>query len=50
MKETDLVEIEPSLSVLRGRPPASLWFLLAITVLAWVGAAVISVLLIMTGL
>jgi hypothetical protein len=46
MKEDDLVEIEPSLSVPRGRPPASLWILLASTVLAFVGTAVIYVLLI----
>jgi hypothetical protein len=45
MKEDDLVEIEPSLSVPRGRPPASLWILLASTVLAFVGTAVIYVLL-----
>jgi hypothetical protein len=44
MKEADLVAIEPSLSV--PRPPASLWILLASTVLACVATAVIFVLLI----
>jgi hypothetical protein len=46
MKEDDLVAIEPSLAVPRGRLPASLWILLAITVLAYVGTALIYVLLI----
>jgi hypothetical protein len=45
MKEDDLVAIEPSLSA-RGRLPASLWILLAITVLGYVGTALIYVLLI----
>jgi hypothetical protein len=46
MKEDDLVAVEPSLAVPRGRPPASLWILLGITGLAYVGSALIYMLLI----